>query len=309
MSGSTTLSGGAVWLRVGIFVAASLTLSWASARLLDPLLSGLSQGGEPTLGMMLIPTIAWLPTLGAAVLAWLIPRPLSLRAGGSAKPWFLCLVLFLVGAGLHLALMLNDANVNGWSDTGSMVAGATTVWLALLTALPAAALQVLVSLTLLWGIARQAMPAARAGVVTAVALALPGIVATGIAALRGSAFTGNPDDPSGGSQAFAWVVSTVVQLAAWALVYSGVGRLVDGRGPAARWFLSLLGLLPLFAAPAGLSPFLSWPSAAPSLWGLVVASVAAFSPALLVGALAWALSAARASGVSTRSAAMADAAA
>lgn len=307
MSGSGTLSGGAVWLRIGIFTVASVALSWALAPLLEPILRGITEGGASTWGLALLPAVASLPTLGAAVLAWLLPRPLPLRTAGATRPWFWCLVLFLVGAGVHLALALGSSSMNGWSDSVSVFEAAKKVWIALWVGLPSTAVKALITMVLLWGIARRAMSAARAGVVVAVAGALPGLLSLLLASALGGGFAGGTGGvPSGAAEA-GILVSSVVQVAAWAVLYSGLGRLVDGRGPGARWALSAMALLPLFVTPRSGLPFVSSVELDGSLGSAIASTLASMTMVLALGALAWLLSAARPSRASTRSAATADA--
>lgn len=279
MSVSRKISAGGLWLRLAIFVAVTVLLTLAFAIPLSNLTIDSLASDNEFVQWALFPVIHLIPEVLGAVAAWLLPRPVSLKVGGPAKAWFWCLALLLLAFILICVLAALQAQVHGWSDSAGVAQLLSDSWGYTFSSLPTALIRSFISMTVLWGLCRHLLSAAWAGVAAAAATTAPQCVFAVLVAFELGSFQGVPTA----------LLVVVPALAAWALFYSGVGRLVDGRGPLARLVLVAAVLAPTLATLLPQVHPVSLPT--PDALGLTSYNLALYAYVFCLGAIAWALSA------------------
>lgn len=279
MSVSRKISAGGLWLRLAIFVAVTVLLTLALAVPLSTLTTDSLASGNEFSQRALVPVIHLIPEVLGAAAAWLLPRPVSLKVGGPAKAWLWCLALLLLAFLLICVLAARQAQVNSWSDSGGVAQLLADSWDYSLSSFPSALIHSFISITVLWGLCRHLLSAAWAGVAAAAAAAVPPCVMSLIVAFELGTFQGVPTA----------LLGALPALAAWALFYSGVGRLVDGRGPLTRMVFVGAVLAPTLATLLPQVHPVSLPT--PDALGLTTFNLALYAYVFCLGALAWALSA------------------
>lgn len=209
-----------LWIRLGLFAAGYIGLSLV-LMLAYRGLSGDSLLGGSSWPVSVFSVLSGVPLLGAAALAWFLPRTAVSAATGPVRPMSRIFVLSGVALGLMVLLSFAFSGISSWS-TSSGLAGTVTAPLSRVSSGFVGSLVTCVAvfgvLVPLW---RRVLSPAWSGMASALTVQAPLLLAT----LIGAAFAVS-SAPGLVGMAF---LELLVKAAVWGVLYAGLARLVDGR--------------------------------------------------------------------------------